>query len=175
MSPKERLEAVQNKLVGHGVIDVKFAFNENVNDSSIDDVRTSVAMILEAHLAGRTTTMQPIGDSHLAQSSQPVYVLKNWYIDTPGRCLPNTHDISLYNDSDIKFRANGDVYDNPKFLDGDFVHTSTIVSINVEEHTVTTRSGSCYRLVGDSADSRNTSGEFFTQANADYLQAKYNR
>lgn len=66
MTPKERLELAQNRLVERGVIDIKFAFNENVVDHDIDDVRSMIARILESYLAGEYKPMSPLNDRHLA-------------------------------------------------------------------------------------------------------------
>lgn len=43
-------------------------------------------------------------------------------------------------------RVQGLVSGNPRFADGTFVTTTTVVSINRDERTVTTRSGSVYGL-----------------------------
>lgn len=63
-----------------------------------------------------------------------MYTMKNWYLDP-------------YND---KFRCRGHCYGNPRFFSGEFVTTSYIVSIEVEDDEerlkLFTKSGSCYIL-----------------------------
>lgn len=63
-----------------------------------------------------------------------MYTMKNWYLDP-------------YND---KFRCRGHCYGNPRFFSGEFVTTSYIVRIEVEDGEerlkLFTMSGSCYIL-----------------------------
>ena len=40
----------------------------------------------------------------------------------------------------------GNVYGNPNFPDGDFIHTSTVVEMNIKQRYVRTYSGSKYSL-----------------------------
>lgn len=65
MTPKERLDAVQNKLIERGVIDIKFAFSENIADHSLDTVRLMISRVLEAYSVGEYKPLPPLNDRNL--------------------------------------------------------------------------------------------------------------
>lgn len=63
MTPRERLQNVQDRLVARGVTDIKFAWAENVHTKSLDQVCEDVATALEAYLDGKCHPLPPAGDS----------------------------------------------------------------------------------------------------------------
>jgi hypothetical protein len=67
--------------------------------------------------------------------------IENWSLVAP-----------LYSAPEEGGYIKGNVYDNPKFPDGHHVVTSAVVNIDPIAKTVTTRSGSVYKLGAVDAD-----------------------
>lgn len=62
MTPKERLACVLAKLAARGVKDIRFTWSDNVDELTLDQIRTDAAIALEAYLEGRCTPAEKFGD-----------------------------------------------------------------------------------------------------------------
>jgi hypothetical protein len=62
MTPRQRLDAIQQKLVARGVTDIKFCWSIHP-DKPLSQACGEVADALECYLEGRFRPLAPFGDS----------------------------------------------------------------------------------------------------------------
>ena len=62
MTPRERIQSCQDRLIARGVTDIKF-FWGNASEKPLSQVCNDVADALEAALEGRCRPVPPFGDS----------------------------------------------------------------------------------------------------------------
>jgi hypothetical protein len=62
MTGRERLKAVQERLIARGVLDVKMTLAPNAYEHGIDKVAGDLADLLESYLDGRCRLVTSIGD-----------------------------------------------------------------------------------------------------------------
>lgn len=65
MTARQRLDAIQEKLVAQGVTDIKFFWARN-SEKPLSQVCSDVADVLEATLNGNCKSAVPFGDSQRA-------------------------------------------------------------------------------------------------------------
>lgn len=64
MTPKERLQSIEQQLVARGVTDIKFAWG-NISQKPLSQVTTEVCDVLQAYLDGKYHPLPAFNDAVL--------------------------------------------------------------------------------------------------------------